>query len=309
VIDLQAKEGIAMSEIINRSEILFLYDVKDANPNGDPLEENKPRIDEETGINVVSDVRLKRTIRDYLDSIGGLIFIKEVRKDNGELKTKDERLEELKIEKADDLLKCIDVRLFGATVAVKKNTITFTGPVQFRFGRSLHKVYPKLIKGTTVMPSKEGKGQGTFTEYWIVPYSLIAFYGIINENSAKTTKLTEEDVKKLIEAMWNGTKNLISRSKIGHSPRLLIKVNYKEDNYHIGDLDKTLKLISDVDDEKIRDVKDFKLDVTELIDLLKENKDKIESIGYIWDKRLKLTYNGEEFDFANVELPFEEITL
>jgi len=58
-----------------------LYDVKDVNPNGDPLEENKPRIDEETGINVVSDVRLKRTIRDYLDSIGELIFIKEVRRD------------------------------------------------------------------------------------------------------------------------------------------------------------------------------------------------------------------------------------
>jgi CRISPR-associated protein Csh2 len=56
-----------MSEIIsNRAELLFLYDVKDANPNGDPLDENKPRIDEETGVNIVTDVRLKRTIRDYL---------------------------------------------------------------------------------------------------------------------------------------------------------------------------------------------------------------------------------------------------
>lgn len=299
-----------MSEIIkNRSEILFLYDVKDANPNGDPLEENKPRIDEETGINIVSDVRLKRTIRDYLDTIGELIFIKEVRKDNGELKTKDERLEELKINNAEDLLKCIDIRLFGATVAVRKNTITFTGPVQFRFGRSLHKVFPKLIKGTTVMPSKEGKGQGTFTEYWIVPYSLIAFYGIINENSAKTTGLTEDDVKKLIEAMWNGTKNLISRSKIGHTPRLLIKVNYKENNYHIGDLDKCLKLISDIEDEKIRDIKDFKIDITELIDILKENKDKIESIEYIWDKRLNLVCDGEPFNFESEELPFKKINL
>ncbi|WP_017980958.1 type I-B CRISPR-associated protein Cas7/Csh2 [Methanocaldococcus villosus] len=295
--------------IKNRSEILFLYDVKDANPNGDPLEENKPRIDEETGVNIVTDVRLKRTIRDYLDSIGETIFIKEVREENGKLKTKEERLEELEIKKGEDLLKCIDVRLFGATVAVKNNTITFTGPVQFRFGRSLHKVYPKLIKGTTVMPSDKEKKQGTFTEYWIVPYSLIAFYGIINENAAKTTKLTEEDVKKLIEGMWNGTKNLISRSKVGHTPRLLIKVNYKEKNYHIGDLDKALKLISDIEDEKIRDVKDFKLDLTELIDLLKENKDKIESIEYIWDRRLKLTYNGKDFDFSDVELPFREISL
>jgi CRISPR-associated protein Csh2 len=56
-----------MSDILkNRSEILFLYDVTDANPNGDPMEENRPRIDEETSINIVTDVRLKRTIRDYL---------------------------------------------------------------------------------------------------------------------------------------------------------------------------------------------------------------------------------------------------
>jgi CRISPR-associated protein Csh2 len=56
-----------MNEIVsNRSEIVFLYDVKDSNPNGDPLDENKPRIDEETMLNIVTDVRLKRTIRDYL---------------------------------------------------------------------------------------------------------------------------------------------------------------------------------------------------------------------------------------------------
>ena len=51
---------------MNRSEILFLYDISDANPNGDPLDDNKPRLDEETEINIVTDVRLKRTIRDYL---------------------------------------------------------------------------------------------------------------------------------------------------------------------------------------------------------------------------------------------------
>ena len=61
-----------MSIVKNRSEILFLYDVTDANPNGDPVDENKPRIDEETGINLVTDVRLKRTIRDYLYYYKGL---------------------------------------------------------------------------------------------------------------------------------------------------------------------------------------------------------------------------------------------
>ena len=55
-----------MSILKHKSELLFLYDIKDANPNGDPLDENKPRIDEETGQNLVTDVRLKRTVRDYL---------------------------------------------------------------------------------------------------------------------------------------------------------------------------------------------------------------------------------------------------
>jgi len=69
-----------MSETVNnRSEILFIYDIRDGNPNGDPLDENKPRIDEETGINLVTDVRLKRTIRDYLYNFKGLeIFVREI---------------------------------------------------------------------------------------------------------------------------------------------------------------------------------------------------------------------------------------
>jgi CRISPR-associated protein Csh2 len=61
-----------MNKVVdNRSEILFLYDVTDANPNGDPMDENRPRIDEETGVNIVTDVRLKRTIRDYLRDYRG----------------------------------------------------------------------------------------------------------------------------------------------------------------------------------------------------------------------------------------------
>ena len=71
-----------MSKIENRSEILFLYDIENANPNGDPNDENKPRIDEETGKNIVTDVRLKRTIRDYLMVNGHDIFVREKTYDN-----------------------------------------------------------------------------------------------------------------------------------------------------------------------------------------------------------------------------------
>lgn len=288
-----------MSEIVsNRAELLFLYDVKDANPNGDPLDENKPRIDEETGVNIVTDVRLKRTIRDYLhDFKGREIFIREVRKEDGKLKTKEDRLDDLKIDSPEDLLeKCIDIRLFGATTAIKNKTITFTGPVQFKIGKSMHRVLLKFIKGTTVMPSKEAKGQGTFTEEYILPYSLINFYGIINENAAKETKLTDEDVELLLDAIWNGTKNLISRSKAGQMPRLLLKVNYKEDNYHIGDLNNRdmVSLISDLRDEEIRDIAQVKLDITGLVGVLGLNKEKISGIDYKADDRLSFVCNGVE---------------
>ena len=296
-----------MSEVIkNRSEIVFLYDIKDANPNGDPLDENKPRIDEETGINIVTDVRLKRTIRDYLMNFKNEeIFIKELRKKDGKLKTKEDRLDDLEIKTPEDMLNaCVDIRLFGATAAIKKKTITFTGPVQFRFGRSLHKVVLTFVKGTTVMPSKEAKGQGTFTETHILPYSLICFYGIINENAAKHTNLTDDDVKLLLEGMWNGTKNLISRSKAGQIPRLLLKVNYKEENYHIGDLDKLIELKSEKNDEEIRDISDIALDASELIKTLNDHKDKIKSIDLKVDDRVNI-----DFSDLNKDITINEIKL
>jgi CRISPR-associated protein Csh2 len=168
-----------------------------------------------------------------------------------------------------------------------------------------------FVKGTGAFASGKDKGQKTFREEYVVPYSLISFYGIINENAAKHTNLSNEDINKLIDAIWNGTKNLISRSKIGQTPKLLIKVNYKENNYHIGDLDKCLILKSDVNDEEIRSSDDYKIDMTKLIDILLKNKDKIENVEYVWDDRLKLTYNDEEFKF-NVdgnEIEFKEINI
>ena len=311
-----------MSEVKNRSEIVFFYDIKDANPNGDPLDENKPRIDEETGINIVTDVRLKRTIRDYLNNFRGEeIFVREIADEDGIIQ--DAKLRANNFLKKDDLKensfnkqketikeaiidKCIDVRLFGATIpldiSVKEGnkmksvtgSITLTGPVQFRMGRSLHKVELKHIKGTGAFASGKGARQKTFREEDILPYSLISFYGIINENAAKHTKLCEDDVSLLLEGIWNGTKNLISRSKAGQMPRLLLKVNYKEQNYHIGDLDKlvTIKGLEQINQEKIRDISEFELDTGKLIDTLNKNKEKIDSVDLKIDDRVKINLEG-----------------
>lgn len=310
-----------MNEIVkNRSELVFLYDIKDANPNGDPLDENKPRIDEETGVNIVTDVRLKRTIRDYLMNFKKKeIFVREIIDEEGKIQDAKLRAKDFLKDVADlenkgfneqkNIIKnkivkdCIDVRLFGATIPLDltvkdgnksksiTGSITLTGPVQFRMGRSLHKVELKHIKGTGAFASKEGATQKTFREEDILPYSLICFYGIINENAAQHTNLTEDDVDLLLDGMWNGTKNLISRSKAGQVPRLLLKVNYRESNYHIGDIDRMIKLKSEKKDEEIRDISEIILDASELVETLKNNRDKIESIDLKVDNRVNIDFN------------------
>lgn len=301
--------------IKNRSEILFLYDITDANPNGDPLDENKPRIDEETGINIVTDVRLKRTIRDYLyDYKRQDIFILEKKDDKGNLRTKEDRLSDFKDSPEEVKNRCIDVRLFGATIAVKEKTLTLTGPVQFKYGKSLHKVSPAYIKGTTVMPSKQDKKQGTFTEKYILPYSLICFYGVVNENAAlnQEINLTEDDISLLLEGIWLGTKNLISGSKFGQVPRFLMQVVYKEKaNFFIGELDKRMALIKEIRDEEIRDISQVKLDISELLKATESNKDKIEKILLKVDERVAITKDGREIevkkalgDIAIEDFPF-----
>jgi CRISPR-associated protein Csh2 len=303
-----------MSEIVrNRSEIFFLYDATNTNPNGDPLDENKPRIDEETGINIVTDVRLKRTVRDYLFDYKGIeVLIREIREEDGNLRTKEKRLEEFK-DNEELIEKCIDVRLFGATTAVKGKTMTLTGPVQFKYGYSLHRVDLTYIKGTTVMPSAQDRRQGTFTEKYILPYSLIVFYGIVNENAVKVQNipLKEDDIDLLLEAMWNGTKNLISTSKVGQMSRLLLQVIHKEENYHMGELDKRIRFISDKNDEEIRDITDGVIDITELVKALNNNKESILKVRYKIDDRVQLSLNGKKTSFQEAltgvaieELPF-----
>jgi len=327
-----------MSDLLkNRHEILFLYDVKDANPNGDPIDENKPRIDEETGYNIVTDVRLKRTIRDFLHEYKEEeIFVREIEyepglvqdakmrakdfvklfdgMDDDQKKVLDAFLDPKKqITKKDfDTIKsiarinllnlAIDVRLFGATIPFEvskkevsdsnedlKSSITFTGPVQFRMGRSLHRVNTKFIKGTGAFASKPGRGQSTFREEYILPYSLIVYHGIANENAARHTQMTDQDFELLLEAIWKGTKNLISRSKFGQMPRLLLDIEYSEPNFHIGDLDKLVSLKTEIPDEAIRDVTDFTVNVLPLLEALQKEKDKIQAIRLKIDERLTTT--------------------
>ncbi len=299
-----------MSEIISkRSEILFLYDIENANPNGDPLNENRPRFDTEDSKVLVTDVRLKRTIRDYWHEYKGFngtdgkdVFVRETPAEKGGLNDGKARVKMFSTDSKEILKACIDARVFGMVGPLEKNikaksgeegSITVTGPVQFQMGRSLNKTEPIEDQGTGAFASKEGKGQDTFRTDHRVPYAVIGFNGIINEKSAQYSKMTNADKELLKEGIWEGTKSLISRSKFGQTPLLLLVIDYSEP-FYIGSLRQRIKLdTGDMNEMQIRNVKDYKIDVTELLEELKANKNKIESIDFKADSRLQLVYNGQ----------------
>ena len=285
-----------MSEILkNRHEILFLYDVSWANPNGDPMDENKPRLDEETSVNIVTDVRLKRTVRDALMELGNEIFLREELTDDGSRKTKEDIIGKYDNDPQKVLEQCVDIRLFGGTFAIKgndQNAFSLTGPVQFKFGHSLHRAKVEFIKGTSIMPSAADKQQGTFTEVYVVPYSLVVFYGVANEKAAADTKLTEDDLDAMFKALWIGHKagtDVITRSKFGHEPRLLLDIVYKPGTLtHMGELDKRVAFRSEKADEAIRDIAEGVLDLSGLQQAVAAYSDKIEKVHYHVEDRVQV---------------------
>jgi len=270
-----------------RREFLFLYSVKDANPNGDPLNMNHPRYDEETEQVLVSDVRIKRTVRDQWLREGEFVFI------DGEAKTAPTRIKELQevfgVSTGKEICsRCIDTRLFGVTYPTEKESFSWTGPVQFKWGRSLHRVKPELVQGTAAFARTEESEQRTFRNEYIVPFALIGVYGIANQYAAIKTGATDDDLEKLKKALWQGTTNLITRSKIGHIPQLLLEIVYQPDfQGAIGSLDDKVSIKKAVygsaftkDEEfAIRGLTDVLVDIMPLVQAVKLYKDNIAKIN------------------------------
>lgn len=299
---------------MNNSEILFIYDAQMCNPNGDPDEENRPRMDYATQTNLVSDVRLKRYIRDYLQEKGFALYVQKGEKGktvdaSGRIKEvlNREKLEKLTEQDLNLLLeKLIDVRLFGATMPIKLEgkgqSIAFTGPVQFNWGYSLNKVY--LLDSQSItshFSSGETQEQGTIGKDYRVKYSLIAFHGVISGYNAKHTELKEEDIALLDEAIVKAIPLHATRSKVGQEPRLYLRVEYNSNGFILGDFRKWVKLVK-VDnkkDEELFSVKDIKLDISQLINELKNVQEQIAQV-YVWhDKNLKLIGNIDELPGLN----------
>jgi len=274
---------------MNNSAILYLYDAKLTNPNGDPDEENRPRMDYEREINLVSDVRLKRYIRDYLLDQGMDLFVRKI--DDKSL-TAEARLAKLKDLTDEAILKqFIDVRLFGATMPVKGDNKTFIGPVQFNWGYSLNKVELLESSITSHFASGEGKEQGTIGKDYRVKYSIIAFSGVISGKRAEKTLLQDEDIILLDEAMVKAIPLQATRSKIGQYPRLYLRVEFNDAETILGDFRDYIGL--EAKTESLRAINEFVISLDRLVDYLQLHQEAIKMIYYFADPQLELLLKGE----------------
>lgn len=221
-----------MSEPIkNRYDFVLYYDVENGNPNGDPDAGNMPRIDPETGYGLVTDVCLKRKIRDYVETVkegepGYEIYIKDGvplnRSDFRAFEELDINVKDIKkLKKADpelDVKLCnvmcktfYDVRTFGAvmTTFVKNNLNCgqVRGPVQLTFSRSVDPIVPQEVTITRVAITTEADAEKKGTEMgrkYIVPYALYRCEGFVSANLArKTTGFSEDDLELLWQALIN----------------------------------------------------------------------------------------------------------
>lgn len=220
-----------MSAIENRYEFVIFFDVENGNPNGDPDAGNMPRIDPETGYGLVTDVCLKRKIRNYVEAVkegqpGYRIYVKDnvplnrsdaeactyLGVDPGKLKEAKKKNANLD-EKIRDFMcsNFYDIRTFGAvmTTFVKGalNCGQIRGPVQIGFARSVDPIVPQEVTITRIAITTEADAEKKGTEMgrkYIVPYGLYRAEGYVSANLArKTTGFSQEDLELLWQAILN----------------------------------------------------------------------------------------------------------
>ena len=210
-----------MSELNKRIDFVYIFDVQDGNPNGDPDAGNLPRVDAETGMGLVTDVCLKRKVRNYVQVAKGLsegydIFIKEkavlntlIEKahDNSEVKAAKDKTEAARMYMCKNYY---DIRTFGAVMSTGKNAGQVRGAVQMTFARTVDPIAASehSITRMAVATEKEAEKQSgdnrTMGRKATVPYGLYVCHGFISANLAKQTGFTEED----LELFWDALKNM-----------------------------------------------------------------------------------------------------
>jgi CRISPR-associated protein Csd2 len=212
----------------NRYEFVLLFDVENGNPNGDPDAGNMPRIDAETGLGLVTDVCLKRKIRNYVELVkagepGYDIYVregvvlnqlnKEAYDNHPEIELKESKEEKIEAKKKEDQLtlakwmckKYFDIRTFGAVMTTGVNCGQVRGPVQLTFSKSIDPINPTEVSITrmAVTNEKDTEKERTIGRKAFVPYGLYRLEGYISAPLARQTGFSEEDLKLLWTALIN----------------------------------------------------------------------------------------------------------
>lgn len=271
--------------IKNRYEFVVLFDVENGNPNGDPDAGNMPRIDPESGLGLVTDVCLKRKIRNYVETVkenekGYQIYIREdvpLNRSDREA-CKDVGINETDEKKVTDALKKLkksdpdvdvklrdymcenffDIRTFGAVmttfVKASLNCGQVRGPVQLGFARSVDPIVSQEVTITRVAITTEKDAENKNTEMGrksIVPYGLYRAEGYISANLArKVTGFSEEDLELLWDAIINMFENDHSAARGKMAVRELIVFKHSKE---LGDC-QAYKLFDAVEVKKVDDV-------------------------------------------------------
>ena len=213
-----------MADLKNKIDFVYVFDVQDGNPNGDPDAGNLPRIDAETGEGLVTDVCIKRKVRNYVQVAkrteegqeeGYDIFIKEKAVLNDEI---DKAHDDSEVKAAKDKTAAArkfmcknyyDIRTFGAVMSTGKNAGQVRGPIQITFARSADPIATAehSITRVAVATPKEAENQKgdnhTMGRKATIPYGLYVCHGFISANLAKQTGFSEDDLNLFFEALKN----------------------------------------------------------------------------------------------------------
>lgn len=282
-------------------EFVFFSDAIMSNPNGDMINDNRPRQDERTGCLEMSDVRIKRYIRDEWLSRGDKVFVKPVLGKEGYLDCKGvakKVIEEEKITKNELEAKLKaeykDVKLFGAVVTDPKFNIL--GPLQIMWSRSVHEAEVEFTQGTSVFSSGESRQQGTIWSKYYTPYALFKTYMVYNDLVAhkQNITVTESDIDEFKEVLIAGVRNYKSTSK-NQTPRLLVEVVYNQ-NHIDGELD-YVTVTANKQDLEIRSIEDFDFDLAPLLDYYHKHRDVISSINIYRHSKVRLVQEYSEFNY------------
>lgn len=227
--------------IQNRYDIVYLFDITDGNPNGDPDAGNLPRLDAETGQGLVTDVCLKRKVRNYVGLKHGEhppheIYVKEKavlnrqhdrawEKVSPDTKTADRKKLPKDEEKARELTRWMctnffDIRAFGAVMATEVNCGQVRGPIQFGIARSIHPIVSQehAITRCAVTNERDLEKERTIGRKFTVPYALYRAHAYVNPNLAEQTGFSTTDLELFKQALAQMFENDKSAARANMRP-------------------------------------------------------------------------------------------